>query len=75
MNITNKLESGLIVNLKGSNIYAIEAFIETSEFYGYEIEDQVYLFPSPVSEYDILERALTAEFNSWNIKHYSFEGV
>ena len=69
------LENGLIVDFKDSNIYAVEAFIDSSEFYGYQIEGGKYLFPSQKSEYDMLEKALESEFNSWKIKSYTFEGV
>jgi len=69
------LESGLLVNFEGSNKYRVEAFIETSEFYGYEINNWLYLFPSPESEYNILEKALTELFNEWKINSFSFEGV
>lgn len=69
------LENGLIVDFKDSNIYVVEAFIEKEDFYGYEIEGGKYLFPSPKSEYDMLEKALEAEFNSWKIVSYIIEGV
>lgn len=75
--MTTDLENGLIVNFNNSSIYAVEALIENSSFYGYKIEDpQIYLFPcSDKNEYDVLEMALTNEFNSWNIKSFTFEGV
>ena len=69
------LENGLIVNFKNSNIYAIEAFIENSEFYCYNIDENKYLFPSSKSDYDILEKALNNEFNSWGIDSFTFEGI
>lgn len=75
MNNMEKIESGLIVDLSRSNKYAVETMIENSEFYGYELENGVYLFPSPVSEYDMLEKALVDEFNHYKISNYTFEGV
>lgn len=69
------LENGLIVDFKDSNIYVVEAFIESSDFYGYQIEGGKYLFPSQKSEYDVLEKVLESEFNSWKIKSFTFEGV
>lgn len=72
---TLALENGLIVDFKDSNIYRVLAFIETSDFYGYEIENGKYLFPSLVHEYDLLEKALTYEFNSWKFNSFTFEGV
>lgn len=68
-----EIETGLIVNLKNSNIYSVSAFIDNSEFYGYEIESGIYLFPSPESEFNVLEKALTYEFNRWNINLFTFE--
>lgn len=69
------IENGLIVDFKDSNIYAIEAFIENSEFYGYEIEGGKYLFPSSESQYDIFAMALEIEFHSWKINSFTIEGV
>ena len=69
------LEEGLLVDFKDSSKYAVESFIENSEFYGYLIEGNKYLFPSQRSEYDILEKALECEFNSWEIRSFTFEGL
>lgn len=69
------LENGLIVDFKNSNIYAVEAFIKNSEYYGYEIEGSKYLFPSPKSEYDILEQELVDAFVSWEINSFTFDGI
>lgn len=69
------LETGLIVNFGDSSIYAIEAFLENSDFYGYEIGDNKYLFPSQESEYNILKKALECEFSFYRIKSFTFEGV
>ena len=53
----------------------IEQFLDSSDFYGYEIEEGLYLFPSQKSEYDILEKGLTADFNRNRIRRFYFEGV
>lgn len=69
------METGLIVDFGNSNIFSIENLLENSEFFGYEMEDGKYIFTSTADEYDILEMALTVEFDKYNIEHYNFEGV
>jgi hypothetical protein len=75
MKATTTIENGLIVNFKDTDQTLVKGYVKNSRYYGYEIENNVYLFPSPKSEYDNLEIKLTKDFNNWDIQNYYFEGV
>jgi len=70
-----ELENGLLVNFLITKKEVIEWYLERSDFYGYEVEENIYLFPSQKSDYDLLETALTSDFERFGIYSFSFEAV
>ena len=70
-----EVKNGLLVNFLVTKKEVIQWYLEHSDFYGYEVEDNIYLFPSDVIDYDFLEKALTSDFNRYGIYSFDFEGV